>query len=52
LIKNGTVYNGIDTLPNYFSIGIKDDKIVYIGDEKNLAIHAVKTIDASSAIAL
>jgi len=47
LIKNGTVYNGVDSLPNHFSIGIKDDKIVYIGDDKNLIIHAVKTIDAT-----
>ena len=50
LIKNGTVYNGIDTLPSHFSIGIKDDKIVYIGEEKNLTIHAVKTIDANGLI--
>ncbi|MFK7774631.1 MAG: amidohydrolase family protein, partial [Saprospiraceae bacterium] len=50
LIKNGIVYNGIDTLPNHFSIAIKDDKIVYIGDEKNLTIHTVKTIDANGLI--
>lgn len=50
LIKNGTVYNGIDTLPNHFSIGIKDDRIVYIGDEKKLTIVAGKTIDANGLI--
>lgn len=50
LIKNGTVYNGIDTLPNHFSIGIKEDKIVYIGDENNLTIVAGKTIDANGLI--
>ena len=41
LIQNGTVYNGIDTIPNELSIGILADKIVYIGDEKDIKIKAV-----------
>ncbi len=50
LIKNGIVYNGIDTIPSHLSIAIKDDKIVFIGDEKAVDINATKTIDADGLI--
>ena len=44
LIKNGTVYNGTDTIPATVSIAIKDDKIVvYCGVEPR-AILASKTL--------
>ena len=50
LIQNGTVYNGIDSIPNNHSIAIKDDKIVFICDETSVAIKAKKTIDATGLI--
>ncbi len=50
LIKNGIVYNGVDTIPTHVSIAIKGDEIVFIGDEKNIVINAIKTIDASGLI--
>ncbi len=50
LIQNGTVYNGIDKTSTNNSIGIKDDKIVFIGDENSVSINAKKTIDAKGLI--
>jgi N-acyl-D-amino-acid deacylase len=50
LIQNGTVYNGIDTIPSQISIAIKGDLIVYVGDEKNTTITASKIIDAKGLI--
>ncbi|MEZ7500227.1 amidohydrolase family protein [Flavobacterium sp. Arc3] len=50
LIQNGTVYNGIDTMPSHESIGIKGDQIVFVGDEKNVSINASKIIDATGLI--
>lgn len=50
LIKNGTVYNGIDTISNNVSIAIVDDKIVYIGNSIERIIKAKKTIDAQGLI--
>jgi N-acyl-D-aspartate/D-glutamate deacylase len=50
LIENGTVYNGVDDKPSNTSIGIKDDKIVFIGDRKMADINAIKTIDATGLI--
>jgi N-acyl-D-amino-acid deacylase len=50
LIQNGTVYNGIDTIPSQISIAIKGDLIVYAGDEKNTNITASKIIDAKGLI--
>lgn len=50
LITNGTVYNGFNAEPNNNSIGIKDDKIVFIGYEKKFSINAKQTIDASGMI--
>ena len=50
LIHNGTVYNGIDSIPSKVSIGIKNDKIVFIGNPKTVHITSVNTIDASGLI--
>ncbi len=50
LIKNGTVYNGIDSSPGYVSIAVKDDKIVFVGDGNTVEIKAEKTIDAKGLI--
>jgi N-acyl-D-aspartate/D-glutamate deacylase len=50
LIKNGMVYDGINKAPSKLSIGIENDKIVYIGDEKGVNIEAEKVIDASGKI--
>ena len=50
LVTNGTVYNGIDSIPNLVSIAIKDDKIVFIGDEISASITSLKTIDAKGMI--
>lgn len=50
LIQNGMVYNGITTEPTNASIGILEDQIVYIGDEKDIEIIADKTIDATGLI--
>lgn len=50
LIQNGTVYNGISTIASNVSIAIKDDKIVFIGNEASVAITASKTIDAKGLI--
>lgn len=50
LIQNGTVYNGIDTIPSLQSVAIKGDQIVFIGDEKNTTITASKIINAKGLI--
>ena len=50
LITNGTVYNGTDSISSKASIAIKDDKIVFVGDENTVSIHALKTIDATGLI--
>ncbi|MEN8124963.1 MAG: amidohydrolase family protein [Bacteroidota bacterium] len=50
LIKNGIVYNGVDTIPIKLSIAIQDDKIIYIGDASKIIIYAKKIIDASGLI--
>lgn len=50
LIKNGTVYNGVNDIPTHNAIGILDDKIVFIGDEKEFVIEAKKIIDAKGMI--
>lgn len=50
LIRNGTVYNGIDNEPTSNSIAIKDDKIVYVGNENDVEITTSKTIDAKGLI--
>lgn len=50
LITNGTVYNGVDTRSSNVSIAIKDDKIVFVGNETDVDINALKTIDAKGLI--
>ena len=50
LIKNGTVYNGIDTISSKLTIAIKDDKIVYVGDKNEVYFTTKKTIDANGLI--
>lgn len=50
LIINGTVYNGVDSIPNNHSIAIKKDKIIFAGDLSTVNIEAAKTIDASGLI--
>ena len=50
LIKNGTVYNGIDKVATNNVIAIKGEKIVFIGDENLVSINAKKTIDAKGLI--
>ena len=50
LIQNGTVYNGTDISSNNVSIAIKNDKIVFVGDDKLVNVYAEKTIDARGMI--
>ncbi|RIA08332.1 N-acyl-D-aspartate/D-glutamate deacylase [Flavobacteriaceae bacterium MAR_2010_72] len=50
LITNGTVFNGIDTIPKSTVIAIKGDKIIYLGENDSLNIKAAITIDASGLI--
>lgn len=50
LIKNGIVYNGIDSISSNVSVAIKNDKIVFIGNENDINITASKTIDATGLI--
>ena len=50
LIKNGTVYNGIDTISSKLTIAIKDDRIVYVGDKNEVYFTTKKTIDANGLI--
>lgn len=50
VIKNGIVYDGESVNPLLVSIAIKNEKIVFIGNEKQSKIVASKTIDASGLI--
>ena len=50
LITNGIVYDGIDATSKQVSIGIKEDKIVFIGNELLITINATKTIDAKGLV--
>ncbi len=50
LIKNGTIYNGTDTIPTKVSVATKNDKIVFVGDLNDAEIRATKTIDATGMI--
>ena len=50
LIQNGIVYTGIDPISSNVSIAIKNDKIVFVGDDKLVNITAKKTIDAAGMI--
>jgi len=50
LLVNGTVYNGVDTLPQIQDIAIKNDKIIFIGNSSEAKIESVKVIDAKGMI--
>lgn len=50
VIRNGIVYNGENEVPIKASVAIKDDKIIFVGNENNLTINALKIIDASGLI--
>ena len=50
LIKNGRVYNGFENQELNQAIAIKDDKIVFFGNEAKVDIKALKTIDATGLI--
>ncbi|MGK0236328.1 MAG: N-acyl-D-amino-acid deacylase [Psychroserpens sp.] len=50
LIQNGIVYNGTDIISSSASIAIKNDKIVFVGDDKLVNIIAKKIIDATGMI--
>jgi len=50
LIINGLIYDGSDTPPHTSSIGIKDDRISFVGDHNALKIVAQRTIDADGHI--
>jgi len=50
LITNGTVYNGIDTIPSNVSIGIKGDKIIFVSNKGVASVKATKIIDANGLI--
>ncbi|MFK5959594.1 MAG: amidohydrolase family protein [Lutibacter sp.] len=50
VIRNGIVYNGENETPLNVSIAIKNDKIIYVGNENKYTINADKIIDASGLI--
>jgi len=50
LIQNGIVYDGVTDTPLNVSIGIKEDKIIYVGDGDSIGITASKIIDAKELI--
>lgn len=50
LIINGTVYNGIDTTSSNSIIAVKNDRIVFIGNENQHQFIAKKIIDAKGLI--
>jgi len=50
LIKNGIVYNGVDTISTHVSIAIKGDKIIFIGNESKVILNATKIIDAKGLV--
>jgi len=50
LIVNGNVYNGIDYEASKSAIGIKDNKIIYVGSENSKKIKAIRTIDATGLV--
>ncbi|MFY0632053.1 MAG: amidohydrolase family protein [Flavobacteriaceae bacterium] len=50
LIKNGTVYNGVDVKSTRDFIAIKDDKIVIVDDRNLNSIKAKRIIDATGLI--
>ena len=49
-IKNGTVYNGLDTLPKQTDILIKGDLIAYTGKVDSTLFKATTTLDATGKV--
>jgi len=50
VIRNGTVYNGESEVSLNVSIAIKNDKIIFIGNEDNIVINTSNIIDATGLI--
>ena len=50
LIKNGSVYSGIDTIPSNHVVAIKNERIVFVGDENTFRFHSKRTIEAKGLI--
>ncbi|MEE1963015.1 amidohydrolase family protein [Allomuricauda taeanensis] len=50
LIKNGTVYNGVDSIPSALTLGLVGDKIAYVGTGKHMDFSANRIIDAEGMI--
>jgi len=50
VIRNGTVYNGVSEVSLNASIVIKNDKIIFIGNEDDIVINTSKVIDARGLI--
>lgn len=50
LIINGTVYNGMDTVPKNTDIAVKGNKILFIGDADNANVSADSILDATGLI--
>lgn len=50
LIINGLVYDGSDTPPRKSSIGIKDDRVSFVGDHKAIKLVAQRTVDAAGLL--
>lgn len=50
LIENGTVYNGIDSIPAKIAIGIRKDKISFVGSLNGQRYKALRVIDAKGMI--
>lgn len=47
LIRRGTVHDGSGAPPRTIDVGIRGDRIVFLGDAGAAGIHAARTIDAS-----
>lgn len=50
LIKGGTVYDGSGAAPRRTDIGLRGDRIVFIGDGAREQVKAARTIDAAGLI--
>lgn len=50
LIKNGMVYNGIDSVSTTNAVAIKGDKIIFFGNLADIKINAKKIIDATGMV--
>lgn len=50
LIKGGTVYDGSGAAPRRADIGLRGDRIIFIGDATREGVTAARTIDAAGLI--